>query len=676
MPSTGLDPTLEYFTMKLLQTNMKLSEEKHKKYEAVKVFVIFNEETAQRSCLEHMCVGEIPAMLDATDKIDPKYLFDGNLLAIKEAPEPSSILYENLENGLVVHAKEQLISWAVLSVGLVLTWVTVSLCFQKGQPLIGAVLISFWNSVLPIVNKILVKAIETHHTLDDQENSFIQKTVAARGFCSALILYLVGLEHSSNILSPYYIGTIEAVLLADAITTPIVRAMDIGGLMNRYVFAPIAGTDARAKALAEGTDYMLSERYTDLAKTVLMSLFFSAIFPVGYLYSALACFLSYWVDKFCILRVFRQKPTSGDKLVRVTRLFCAIIILVHAVITAHFYYSWPFDNLCPKKVELTAEGKLRAEAIGADTTTVYQECDSVSEDLLPPVQKEAWFQPDGKQFDLVFFYQIVAIITMCYIFFTYMGSSSYGSIYSLFWYKHTAVGETQGISFDTVESGEGYVPQIAVPGLSHPILACVAPKAGNEGGGLEFHTYLLNWTASRERTGDEAVMNEDGSLKEDTFQDYTEAEKDGVYRKDNFYFDEQLEGIDEATKNSGLFSHAKQYIFNKDTAEAGEFRMSVAGKALARDRASTIRSSLQEGGAQLEKTAGAAKSWGAAKASANSTWDAQRAAAASASAGASSGDISLAVVEKPADLSGLEALADASGEPELEFPSTMKGGGF
>ena len=83
------------------------------------------------------------------------------------------------------------------------------------------------------------------------------------------MLYIVGLEHSAYVLSPYFIGSIQAVLLADAVTNPLIRLLDIGGNLKRHVLAPIAGTDERAKSLEVGTDWLLAERYTDLAKTML-----------------------------------------------------------------------------------------------------------------------------------------------------------------------------------------------------------------------------------------------------------------------------------------------------------------------------------------------------------------------------------------------------------------------
>ena len=49
------------------------------------------------------------------------------------------------------------------------------------------------------------------------------------------------------------------------------------------------------------------------------------------------------------------------------------------------------------------------------------------------------------------------------------------------YYSHEAIGEAGDIAFETVESGEGYVPQFVVPGLHHSILACVAPVDKGKG---------------------------------------------------------------------------------------------------------------------------------------------------------------------------------------------------
>ena len=182
--------------------------------------------------------------------------------------------------------------------------------------------------------------------------------------------------------------------------------MDFAGLFKRHVLAPISGTDLRAMANMEGTDWLLAERYSDIAKSILMSLYFSAIFPTGYVYSAFACFIAYWVDKFCILRVFKMKPPCDDRLARVTRTTVAIVVLIHTVITAHFFYSWPFDNLCPTGVPLSDRGAANAELAGVgDTSQHFVQCKQVATSFLPPAVKETWFQSGDDQINLIFFFK-------------------------------------------------------------------------------------------------------------------------------------------------------------------------------------------------------------------------------------------------------------------------------
>ncbi len=112
--------------------------------------------------------------------------------------------------------------------GMVITFFTVQACFTGGLPALRAILVSLWNSILPMLSKYCVMNIEREHTevlklfsksfhfvylissyfllflQDDIDDSFISKTVAARFFCSAIILYIVGLDHSPQVLSPLH----------------------------------------------------------------------------------------------------------------------------------------------------------------------------------------------------------------------------------------------------------------------------------------------------------------------------------------------------------------------------------------------------------------------------------------------------------------------------------------
>jgi hypothetical protein len=258
--ATGLLGNREGLLLRLLKINLQIDSLKKLAFTSCTVYVTFNEEESQRRVLDTMVIGSISSFFDNKNAIDANYIVKGNILKVNEAPEPSSIIYENLDVTFGAALQKQLISWLIMGVALVATWYSVNGCFIGGQPGIGAVMISFWNVCLPILNKYLVTYFELHATTESVEDSFIAKTTAARGFCSSIILYYVGLIHPTHMLGPYYISSIQAVLLADALTSPIIRLLDLGGSFKRYILTPLAGTDDRAKTLNAGTDYLLAER--------------------------------------------------------------------------------------------------------------------------------------------------------------------------------------------------------------------------------------------------------------------------------------------------------------------------------------------------------------------------------------------------------------------------------
>lgn len=231
--------------------------------------------------------------------------------------QPSTIIYENLEVGFARHCAEQAISWSLLAAMLTGCYFAAELCYDNGQSFLASYVIIFCNVFLPTFISYLVHEFESHANFDDIENSFISKVVTARSFCSVAIVLSIGLRNSSLTLTPYYIKSVQSILQADAITGPILRLLDIGGRFNRLVVAWLAKNKRRAFALQAGADYLLAERYTDLVKTLLLCLVFSALFPLGYAYAGLACFMNYWVDKYCFLRLYKQKPPAGFKLVQV-----------------------------------------------------------------------------------------------------------------------------------------------------------------------------------------------------------------------------------------------------------------------------------------------------------------------------------------------------------------------
>jgi len=323
-----------------------------------KVLVTFNEEKSQRNCLEDLSVGLIPAILNWDIKsVDGKKLKfrDTNLLAVREAPEPEDIIYENLGIDDYKIVLQQCLTYSILICMLAVAFFLIRYAMDESA-FIASLIISGCNSAFPTLNKMLIRTFEKHRTYSDIENSYLWKTILARWFTSVIIVYIVAIMpdedgmFENEVLKEKNINQIGTILIFEVMFNPFCRLLDPMGNFNRFVKGPLSGTSDRAEGCQLGTRWMLAERFTDLNKLLMMIMMFTGIFPLGYWFGAAACFVAYWVDKFCILRLFRiNPPVTNDRLTRISQTTYGVILLIHCIATTAYYYSWPFDNLCEKK---------------------------------------------------------------------------------------------------------------------------------------------------------------------------------------------------------------------------------------------------------------------------------------------------------------------------------------
>jgi len=92
--------------------------------------------------------------------------------------------------------------------------------------------------------------------------------------------------------------------------------------------------------------YSIGERYTDVTKVLFLTFFYCTLFPLGYFYAAAILFVYYWLDKFCILRSWKQGAKINAKISLYSTYFLFLTLLAYAVMTSYTYSSFPFDNAC------------------------------------------------------------------------------------------------------------------------------------------------------------------------------------------------------------------------------------------------------------------------------------------------------------------------------------------
>ncbi len=67
---------------------------------------------------------------------------------------------------------------------------------------------------------------------------------------------------------------------------------------------------------------------------------------MGFFYASVILFVYYWIDKFSVLRTWRQGPKINADISLFSTYFLWLTVLAYAVVAAYMYSSFPFDNAC------------------------------------------------------------------------------------------------------------------------------------------------------------------------------------------------------------------------------------------------------------------------------------------------------------------------------------------
>lgn len=86
-----------------------------------------------------------------------------------------------------------------------------------------------------------------------------------------------------------------------------------------------------------GPDFLIEIRYSQIMTFFFITMIYSAGMPVLYIISLLQFFLTYWVDKFLFLRMYRTPPRYGIELANKSRDIMQLAIGAHMAFALYMF---------------------------------------------------------------------------------------------------------------------------------------------------------------------------------------------------------------------------------------------------------------------------------------------------------------------------------------------------
>jgi hypothetical protein len=434
MLKSRLLPGMPELVGRLSVLNTQIQGLAQQEYRATRVFCTFETEGAQRQVLSKMTVGYLAALRNNTYKINSNLLFRGeHVLHVREPEEPNCIRWTDLDENWITKVTQLSVSTLISFACIAAVAVIVYLLFLKSA-LYAALAISISNAIFPFIAK-AVTSFESHTSMTGMQTSLLLKITAFRWVVTAIIITIITPFTSTITNGPeHLIQSIYTIFLADLVTSNVLQLADIPSNFNRHFLAPRARSQDRMNLLMSGTEYSIAERYTNVSKTLFLTFYYSAIYPSAFFLCALTLFVNFFVDKFCLLRMWKPSPMLGASIASFSRIYLMTSAIgAMAVVSSYIYSGFPFDNLCAENVSHSAyygtwkiiDGKgHESNAVIEPGVRSYHFCDQFLAPSFPALPKvppsgSTWMTAEQEQLTVITGWVSVGVVGIIGLIFLY-----------------------------------------------------------------------------------------------------------------------------------------------------------------------------------------------------------------------------------------------------------------
>lgn len=350
-----LSPGVPELVDRLTVLNARIQGLVQQEYRATRVFCTFETEATQRQVLSGMTVGAMTAMRNNTHRINPNLLFRGeHVLLVREAEEPCAIRWMDLDESWCSKIKQLTFSTTISLAIIVAVAIIVYFCRLNGI-MYAALAISVANAIFPMIAKVITH-FESHASEAGKQISLYIKIAIFRWVITAIVITIITPFTSTITDGPeHLLQSVYIIFFADLVTSNVLQLADPVSNFNRHFLAPRARSQERMNLLMSGTEYSIAERYTNMSKTLFLTFYYCAIYPGAFFLCATTLFVSFYVDKFSLMRTWKPAPMLGPYVAMFSRIYLmSSAIAAMGIVSSYWYSGFPFDNLCSENISHSA----------------------------------------------------------------------------------------------------------------------------------------------------------------------------------------------------------------------------------------------------------------------------------------------------------------------------------
>jgi len=337
--SMGLFKTPDYARAELETVEAKLKEKIGENtgedwHKPRSVFVTFATEAAMERALQTFEVSALRRWFSNTtgwEFQDTPLAFEGRVLNVCRPVEPTEMQWHTSHVRLPERVVRMFVSFA-LTAALIACFVLAATQMTGGAL---PAFVTIVNTLLPQLLKGISGMVEIHREYGDEQDSMFLKLLGARVANTGIAAFVSFNARERG--TKEALDQVMVILILDAFFLPLIRALDPYDLFMRRVVGPQQPTQRAMNRFWSGAEWTIAERYTDVAKTLFVGMFYAAAVPVGLWLTAASMLVNFLVDHYCLLRLWGRKPDFDDQISRRFIGVVSIIVLVHVVATQSFF---------------------------------------------------------------------------------------------------------------------------------------------------------------------------------------------------------------------------------------------------------------------------------------------------------------------------------------------------